>query len=123
LAEVPLIDAEKLFRQPEPPLYNNWQFNPAESRPDYYYHPFENFQAGRVNPSPRYYGPMEHLISASQNDATNYWWHRAQAGRAQPFAYEIGIQPYLCDAFRAPKTAGMPCYLAAHESPHFQMIP
>jgi 2-polyprenyl-6-methoxyphenol hydroxylase-like FAD-dependent oxidoreductase len=36
--------------------YNNWQFNPAESRPDYYYHPFENFQAGRVNPSPRYYG-------------------------------------------------------------------
>jgi tryptophan halogenase len=92
--------------------YNNWQFNPGESRPDYYYHPFENFQAGRVNPSPRYYGPMEHLISASENDATNYWWHRAQAGRAQPFAYEIGIQPYLCDAFRAPKTAGMPCYLA-----------
>jgi tryptophan halogenase len=90
--------------------YNNWQYNPTEARPDYYYHPFENFQAERKDSSPRYYGPIERLVHFSQSDVTNYWWHRAQAGRAQSFAYEIGIQPYLCDAFRAPKTAEMPPY-------------
>lgn len=90
--------------------YNNWQRNPVEGRPDHYYHPFENFQAERKDSSPRYYGAIERLVHFSQSDVTNYWWHRAQAGQAQSFAYEIGIQPYLCDAFRAPKTATMPPY-------------
>jgi|GEM_PF-15433 len=90
--------------------YNNWLHNPSEGRPDYYYHPFENFQAERKDSSSRYYRPIERLVHFSQSDVTNYWWHRAQAGRAQSFAYEIGIQPYLCDAFRAPKTADMQPY-------------
>jgi tryptophan halogenase len=90
--------------------YNNWQMNPANDRPDYYYHPFENFQAERKDTSPRYYGAIERLVHFSQSDVTNFWWHRAQAGKAQSFAYDIGIQPYLCDAFRAPKTAEMAPY-------------
>jgi tryptophan 7-halogenase len=90
--------------------YNNWQRNPVAGRPDHYYHPFENFQAERKDSSPRYYGAIERLVHFSQSDVTNYWWHRAQTGQAQSFAYEIGIQPYLCDAFRAPKTATMPPY-------------
>src|SRR5271170_4061285 len=51
--------------------YNNWQYNPAEGRPDYYYHPFENFQAARKNASHRYYGPIERLVNDSQNDVAN----------------------------------------------------
>jgi tryptophan halogenase len=90
--------------------YNNWLHNPTEGRPDYYYHPFENFQAERKDSSSRYYRAIERLVHFSQSDVTNFWWQRAQAGRAQSFAYEIGIQPYLCDAFRAPKTADMPSY-------------
>ena len=96
--------------------YNNWLWNPSLGIRDYYYHPFENFQAERRDTPKRYYGEIDRTVYLSQCDVANYWWHRAQAGHAQPFAYEIGIQPYLCDAFRAPKTADMPSF--ASEVPY-----
>jgi len=85
--------------------FTNWQRTNDPQQPHVYYHPFESFSVTQRNSPAGYYGPLERMLYSEQGDVTNYWWHRAQDGRARAYAYESGIQAYLCDARRSPKRA------------------
>ncbi|MBI5278476.1 MAG: tryptophan 7-halogenase [Burkholderiales bacterium] len=77
---------------------------------DSYYHPFEAFEAmGHTGPGD-YYGALMALARQRRVDLGALWFQTRDHADAQPYAYATGIQPYLCDAHKAPRAADDPDY-------------
>lgn len=74
--------------------FDHWRESPSIEPGNYYYHPFDR--------APLIDGLPAHLALADS---------LRKAG-PQRFAYELSVQPWLCDAGRSPKLPGDPSYQA-----------
>ena len=89
--------------------FTDWHKPPGSSHPSYY-HTFERFGTVQERFGSPYYGELQSKLRASRTDVAAFWLRRRRQGVSVPFAFECGIQPYLCDAFRAPKMRGAPAF-------------
>src|SRR5205823_3953525 len=60
-----------------------------------------------------YMGPFNGYARAQGLVPQAVWWHRSRTPGAFPFAYESGVQPWLCDSVRAPRPLGSPDYMGS----------
>jgi flavin-dependent dehydrogenase len=90
-------------------LFNSWLHDPAETA-NHYYHMFDKFHGFDTLKLSNLKAAAKLFTGTGAPDVTSAWLRRRSKGTAAPYAYETGIQPFLCDRHKAPRSPEMPPY-------------
>jgi tryptophan halogenase len=90
--------------------FENWSHLPDSGEVTSYYHPFESFHQFAGEGASSIYSPLNHAARLQSIDLSTFWLHRSTDDGRDAFAFETGVQPYLCEGGRAPKRVGTQDY-------------